>query len=113
MVGVAVVSWSVSSILTVLTEVRGVMAASPLIVIGTFAAIGFFGVLTLGGSRAAAVALLGLGLAWPVVNARVEGPTLLMLSWNHGISAADLLGAAAVGVAAWRLVPRPVAAPPR
>ena len=87
----------------VLAEIRGEMSGSPLVVIGTLAALGFFGVLTAGGSRAAAVVLVGLAAVWPVVNARVEGPTLLALSWNHGVSAADLLSVAALLLAAWRL----------
>jgi len=89
--------------MSALSELRADLAGSPLVVLGVLAGIGFAAVLTVGGSRLAAVALVGLAAVWPVVNARLEGPTLIALSWNHGISAADLLSAAAVLLAAWRL----------
>lgn len=90
-------------LMSALSELRGDLAGSPLVVLGVLAAIGFAAVMTAGGSRVAAVALLGLAVLWPVVNARLEGPTLIAFSWNHGLSAADLVSVAALLVALWRL----------
>jgi hypothetical protein len=61
------------------------------------------------GSRVAALALIVLSVAWLLVNGPFEGPTLVVLSWSHGITAADLISVAAVGLAGWRLL-RPVRA---
>lgn len=88
----------------VLSEIRGELSSSPLVVIGVLAAIGLLGVLTAAGSRVAAVLLIPMAVLWTVVNGRLEGPTLLAVSWNHGVSAADLISIAALLMAAWRLV---------
>lgn len=66
-------------------------------------------VLALRGNRGAALALVPLSLAWLVLNAPFEGPTLLVLSWSHGITLSDLLSFAGLGVAAWRLTQAAVA----
>lgn len=55
------------------------------------------------GSRLAALAVVPLSFAWLLVNAPFEGPTLLTLSWSHGITTADLVSVVAVGIAGWRL----------
>ena len=53
--------------------------------------------------RALAVAVAAVGVMWVVVNKPVEGPTLLVLSRHHGVTAADLLSAAAflIALALW------------
>lgn len=93
-----------------MAEVRSDLASSPLVVLGVLAAMGVLGLLTLAGSRAAAVLLLPAAVMWPVVNSRVEGPTLLALSWNHGVSVADGLSVVALLLVLWRLTPPAVAA---
>src|SRR3954470_12477833 len=60
-------------------------------------------VVTLRGSRLAALALVPLSIAWLVVNSPFEGPTLLVLSYSHGITTADLLSLAGLMIASWRL----------
>lgn len=95
---------SAHQLLSLLSQIRGELSSSPLIVLGVLAAMGFFGVLALAGSRLAALALVPVAAVWPVVNGRLEGPTLLALSWNHGVSAADLLSVGALAVALWRLL---------
>ncbi len=89
---------------------RDGLAASPVVVLGVLGAIGLLSVLVLAGSRAAAVLLVFPALVWPVVNARVEGPTLLPLTWNHGVSAADMITVVALLVAFARLLPARAAA---
>jgi len=60
-------------------------------------------VLTARGDRLAALALVALSLAWLLVNGAFEGPTLLVLSWSHGITAGDLVSVGGLLLAAWRL----------
>ncbi|MDY7105899.1 MAG: hypothetical protein S0880_32335 [Actinomycetota bacterium] len=56
------------------------------------------------GTRTIAAALLvGCACLWLVANAPIEGPVLLPLSHNHGITVADLLALPLLG-AAWTLV---------
>jgi hypothetical protein len=55
------------------------------------------------GNRLAALALVPLSLAWLLFNGPFEGPTLVVLSWSHGITAADLISVAGLGIAGWRL----------
>lgn len=57
------------------------------------------------GDRLAAVALVPLSLAWVLFNGPLEGPTLLTLSWSHGITASDLVSVAGLLIASWRLAP--------
>lgn len=89
-------------------EVRSDLAASPLVVATVMAGILATAVLTLAGSRLAAVALGLLGVAWLGVNAQVEGPLLLALSYEHGVVAADLVGLGALLLAGCRLLVPPV-----
>jgi hypothetical protein len=57
--------------------------------------------------RRVTAAVLGVfAVVWVFVNEPVEGPTLLVLSRTHGITAADLLSVAAVIVAIGLLLPR-------
>jgi hypothetical protein len=37
------------------------------------------------------VVLLVVAVVWPLVNVGPRGPTLLAITWNHGIDARDLL----------------------
>jgi hypothetical protein len=62
------------------------------------------GVVAIRGSRVAALLLIPAAIGWLVINRPFEGPTLLTLSWNHGITAADLFSVAALAIAGWRLV---------
>jgi hypothetical protein len=92
-----------------LAALRDVMSASPLVVLGVLAGLMVFTVAAVVGSRWAAAALIPLSGAWLLSNQLVEGDTLLSLSWNHGVTTADLVSFAALLVAAWRLLP-PIAA---
>jgi hypothetical protein len=56
--------------------------------------------------RVTAAVLVVFAVVWVFVNEPVEGPTLLVLSRTHGITAADLLSVAAVIVAIGLLLPR-------
>jgi len=56
--------------------------------------------------RVLAGVLVVFAVVWVLVNAPVEGPTLLVLTRTHGITAADLLSVAAVLVAIGLLLPR-------
>jgi hypothetical protein len=56
--------------------------------------------------RVLAGVLVVFAVVWVFVNAPVEGPTLLVLTSTHGITAADLLSVAAVLVAVGLLLPR-------
>jgi hypothetical protein len=58
------------------------------------------------GRRVLAGVLVVFAVLWVLVNEPVEGPTLLVLTRTHGITAADLLSVAAVLVAIWLLLPR-------
>lgn len=49
--------------------------------------------------RAAAVLLLPMSAAWVLFNGSLEGPVLLTVSENHGLTVSDLLAAVAVLVA--------------
>jgi hypothetical protein len=50
--------------------------------------------------HAAAVLLLPVSAAWVLFNGPIEGPVLLVLSTNHGLTVSDLLAAVGVLVAA-------------
>jgi hypothetical protein len=49
--------------------------------------------------RAAALLLLPASAAWVLFNGPIEGPILLTLSANHGVTVSDLLAVAGVLVA--------------
>lgn len=70
---------------------------------------------TVRGARVWAVLLAALSLMWLLFNGPFEGPTLVTLSTSHGITAADLISVAGLGLAAWRLMPavRALLSPPR
>jgi hypothetical protein len=54
----------------------------------------------------AAAALVLVGIIWLRINKSFEGPTLVILSTNHGITAADLISALLFLVAAWIVLKR-------
>ncbi len=57
--------------------------------------------------RATAVLLVPVSFAWVLFNGPLEGPVLLDLSRNHGVTVADLLAVMGVLVAGAVLVRRP------
>lgn len=69
-----------------------------------FAGMGDDGAMT--GRRVVAALLVLAAVVWLFVNRPVEGPTLLVLSRNHGVTAADLLSVLLVLVAVALVVPR-------
>jgi hypothetical protein len=50
------------------------------------------------------LALVVLSALWFVVDAPIEGPTLVRVSQGHGFTAADIIGVAGLLLAAWRLL---------
>jgi hypothetical protein len=54
--------------------------------------------------RRGAVALALLSVLWFVVNGPMEGPTLLVVTRAHGLTAGDLAGLVGLGLAAWQLL---------
>jgi hypothetical protein len=56
--------------------------------------------------RITAVLLVPVSFAWVLFNGRLEGPVLLDLSQNHGVTVADLLAVLGVLVAGVVLVRR-------
>ena len=83
--------------------VRDLVTAHPKLALAVLLMLIVVGVAAVGGSRVAAFMLIPLSLLWIVVNRPYEGPTLVVLSWSHGITASDLLAVAGLGIAAWRL----------
>ncbi|MFN8078470.1 MAG: hypothetical protein U0Q19_02800 [Kineosporiaceae bacterium] len=88
-----------------LAEVRERMSYSPTIMLAVLGCLLVALILAIGGSRWAAAALVPLAGAWLMANQLVEGPVLVVLSWRHGVTTADLLSLLALIVAAWRLWP--------
>ena len=84
-------------------HLREVAVASPGVALLVLVVLVVTAVTAIRGSRLAALALVPLSLAWLVVNAAFEGPTLVALSWSHGVTAADLISLACLAVAGWRL----------
>jgi hypothetical protein len=82
---------------------RDLVTAHPVLVLAFLVAMAAVVVATIRGSRLAALGLIPMSLVWLVINRPVEGPTLLVLSWSHGITVADLLSVAGLGLAGWRL----------
>lgn len=65
--------------------------------------------------RTVAGLTVAFALAWMVVNKNLEGPVLLPLSDQHGVTLSDVPSVVAVAVAGWRLLrplPRRIAARP-
>ena len=54
--------------------------------------------------RPGAVGLALLAVLWTVVSTPMEGPLLLFLTWEHGITGADLVSVVALALAGWRFV---------
>jgi len=53
--------------------------------------------------RWSAWALAAMAVLWLFANRPMEGPVLLVVAESHGLTAGDLAGLAALGLAAWRL----------
>lgn len=53
--------------------------------------------------RAGAVTLAAVSVLWLLVNDPMEGPVLLTVAEDHGLTAADLAGLAGLLIAAWEL----------
>jgi hypothetical protein len=98
-----------SVLMTHLAGVRAHLESSEPLVGGVLLGLVVLGMLAIGGRRWAAVLLVPCGVLWLFCNQRVEGPTLWAISYNHGVTAADLLSFLAFAVAGWRLLP-PLAA---
>lgn len=92
-----------------LSALRQRLAYSPEVLLVEFTGLVLFTALALAGRRWAAVLVVPFALAWPLLNQLVEGPTLLALSYNHGITAADVLSAVALLAAGYAFL-RPRAA---
>jgi hypothetical protein len=94
-----------SALFIQLAGLRHGLASAPLFVLGVFFGLFLVGALAVVGRLRAAVLLVPLALAWVLCNSYVEGPTIWAISWNHGVTAADLLSVVALLIAAWRLLP--------
>ncbi len=57
--------------------------------------------------RPGAVLLAVLAVVWTKVSTPMEGPLLLFLTWEHGITGADLASAVALVIAVYRFVTAP------
>ena len=71
---------------------------APLVLAGLVLAAALSGTRGLGG----AVVLAGISILWLIVNQPMEGPTLVELAQEHGITGADLAGVVGLGLAAHR-----------
>lgn len=86
-------------------RLRQLTAEHPNTLLFLLAAMILLGIQTVRGGRWSALALVPAALAWLVFNGSYEGPTLVRLSWSHGITASDLVAVVALLLAAWRLLP--------
>jgi hypothetical protein len=84
-------------------RLRGVVASEPAFALLLLLALLFCVVRAVRGDRLAAVVLVPLSFAWVLFNGPIEGPTLFVVSWSHGITASDLIAVAGLAVAVWRL----------
>jgi hypothetical protein len=57
--------------------------------------------------RAGALVLAALAVVWTLVNNPMEGPLLLFLTREHGVTGADLTSLAAFAIAAYRFLTTP------
>lgn len=88
-----------------LQKLRDQVNAFPVLAVAILVALLLCAVKALRGDRLAAVGLAALSLMWVLFNGPLEGPTLLVLSWSHGLTAADLISVVGLMIAAWRLAP--------
>lgn len=86
-------------------QARHELNDSPALSLLVLTALLFAAARTVRGGRGWAVALVVLSLVWPLVNSPLEGPTLLELDRQHGITTGDLVSVAGIAVATWRWVP--------
>lgn len=103
------VKWGLKVLLTPfvwpLQKLRHQANASPVLAFLILVALLMCLVRTVRGDRMAAVGLAALSIVWVLFNGPFEGPTLVVLSWSHGLTAADLLSVVGLTVSAWRLAP--------
>ena len=81
---------------TLLSVLRADLTSSRLVVVAVLVCLLASMVGAWNGRRLAMAAVVPLALGWLVVNGPVEGPTLLPLTYNHGLTLADLLSGAAL-----------------
>lgn len=86
-------------------KLRHEVYRAPGLVLILLAVLIFCAIRTIRGDRLAAMALIPLSLGWLLFNGPFEGPTLVVLSWSHGITGSDLFSLIGLGLAAWRLIP--------
>jgi hypothetical protein len=86
-----------------LRDIREVAGMAPGLGLLVLAMLLVAALVTIRGSRLGALALIPLSAVWLVVNAPFEGPTLLVISYSHGITTADLLSVVALMISTWRL----------
>ena len=86
-------------------RIRHLVSETPALALLLLAVLVICAVRTIGGDRWSALALVPLSFAWLLFNGPFEGPTLLVISWSHGITASDLFSVAGLGLAGWRLAP--------
>jgi hypothetical protein len=87
-------------------RLRGRFADEPSLAAVLLLALLFCAARTLRGDRLAALLLIPMSFAWLLFNGPLEGPTLIALSWSHGITASDLISVTGLLLAFWRLAPR-------
>ena len=97
--------FALRQVLPPVRQARRELNDSPALSLLVLTALLFAAARTIRGGRGWAVALVVLSLGWPLVNSPLEGPTLLELDRQHGITAGDLVSVAGIAVAAWRWVP--------
>jgi hypothetical protein len=90
-------------------QLRDLATVAPGLALLVLAVLLVTAVMAIRGSRLAALALIPLALVWLVVNNPFEGPTLMVLSWSHGVTASDLISVVALGISGWRLTQAVVA----
>ena len=86
-------------------RLRYVAAQAPGLPLFLLALLIFCAVRTIRGDRWSALALIPLSFAWVLFNGPLEGPTLIVVSWSHGVTVSDLFSVVCLGLAAWRLLP--------
>src|SRR5512144_1514932 len=86
-------------------RLRGIAAGEPAFAVLLLLGLLFCAVRAVRGDRLAALVLVPLSLAWVLFNGPIEGPTLFVVSWSHGVTASDLIAVAGLVIASWRLAP--------
>jgi hypothetical protein len=81
--------------------------AEPVLPLMLLVALLFCAVRAIKGDRLAALVLVPLSFSWVLFNGPLEGPTLFVVSWSHGVTVSDLIALAGLVIAGWRLTPVP------